>query len=415
MGNITMSKKERTQLIIFEKLKNDEITQIEAALRLNITDRWVRTKFKRYIEYGAQGLVHKSRGKASTQKWSLDERAIMVGLLKSDWHGFRPKFTSEKLQERENITVCRETVRQAMIAEGLWEKRKSRAKHRKRRERRAMLGLLVQVDGSPHDWFEGRGPRCTLLVFIDDATSKILWLEFATSESYAAVMKATKNYISSCGRPHGFYVDFGSVFSVNLNNKERTKITQWERAAAELDIKVIHAHSPQAKGRVERCNQTLQDRLVKEMRLHGISSPEAANEFIQNGSYISQTNKLFAESPEIGGDAHRPSEFYDLEATFSIIEKRRLANDYTIEHNKRIYQLDNQQPTIIRPRDEITVRTGLDGKVTLSIRKALLVFYEINKRAQKIYPEKIVNNKPHKSGANSRRWASGLMPIYAKP
>ena len=132
-----------------------------------------------------------------------------------------------------------------------------------------MLGLMVQLDGSHHDWFEGRAPKSTLLVFIDDATSKILWLEFAKSESAIALMKATKNYVKRHGIPHSFYTDHGSVFHVNLNNSENDKKTQWERAIGQLGIEIIHAHIPQTKERVERCNGTMQDRLIKELRLAG--------------------------------------------------------------------------------------------------------------------------------------------------
>jgi hypothetical protein len=240
-----------------------------------------------------------------------------------------------------------------MIRAGIWEGRKSRTKHRKKRERRSMRGIMIQLDGSPHDWFEGRGPKCTLLVFIDDATSQLLWLEFARSENESDVMRATRNYINRHGIPHEFYVDFGSVFSVNTNNPERDKKTQWERAVEELSIKVIHAHSPQAKGRVEKANDTLQDRLVKEMRLAGISSIEDANGFLREDYFIPKHNERFAVAPAQTGDAHRPLIGYDLDIIFCSRETRVLANDHTIVFNKRIFQLDRQQRTIIRPRDLI--------------------------------------------------------------
>jgi hypothetical protein len=414
MGNITMSKKERIQLVIFEKLKNGEITRPEAALRLQITPKWLRNKFKRYIECGDQGLVHKSRGKKSPRRWSEKEKDRAIELLSTDWKGFGPTFTAEKLKELYGIEVSRETLRNVMIEAKVWEKRSSRPKHRKRRERRAMFGQLVQLDGSPHDWLEGRGPSCSLLVFIDDATSNILWLAFAESENLIGVMKATKSYISTFGRPHEFYVDFGSVFSVNLNNEECIKKTQWERAVEELGIKIIHAHSPQAKGRVERCNGTLQDRLIKDMRLAGISSIEAANKFILETSYIAQYNTRFGVSPKIKEDAHMPIDRYDLATVFQIREERTLTNDFTIMYEKRTYQLDDKQPTIIRPKNKITVNTSLDGKITLSIRRVPLKFYEIDRRAKKIIPEKSVTNKTFKPGENSRRWVSGLSPISTK-
>jgi hypothetical protein len=413
MEHITMSKKEREQLVVFQKIKNKEITQAEASLQLEVTERWVRKKFKRYLELGDIGLVHKSRNRKSNRRWAEDEKKLTIDLLKSEWHGFGPTFTAEKLLEQKNIKVSKETVRKAMIQAGLWDAKKKKIKHRKYRERRSVIGLLVQLDGSPHDWFEGRGPRCTLLVFIDDATSKILWLEFAESESIKGVMQATKNYISRFGRPHEFYVDFGSVFSVNLNNPERDKKTQWERAMKELFIKVGHAHSPQAKGRVERANGTLQDRLVKEMRLAGISSIETANKFLCESDFISNHNKRFAIVPAKKGNAHRPINTFNLDDIFCIKEERILGNDYTISYKKCLLQLSSEQPAIIRPKNSITVKTYLDGSVKLSIRNINLEFKEINKYGQRqIERTKIVKEciyrKPSK---NSYRWASGLVPL----
>jgi hypothetical protein len=410
MEHIIMNKKEREQLIVFEKLKNNEIKQVEAAFRLGISTRWIRKKFKRYLEIGVEGLVHKNRGRISTKCWCEEEKGLMINLLKSEWDGFGPTFTKEKLEEFYNIKVSKETIRKTLIQEGIHKSKRRRIKHRKRRERYPMIGLLIQLDGSPHDWFEGRAPWCTLLVFIDDATSKILWLEFVKSESNIDVMKATKNYINNYGRPHAFYVDFGKVFSVNLNNPERDKKTQWERALQELSIEVKHAHSPQAKGRVERANGVLQDRLIKELRLAGISSIEEANKFLLNKKFITQHNARFAIDPAQAGDAHKPIESYNLDNIFCLKEKRVLTNDYTISYNKRIFQLENMQKTIIRPKNIITVNIHLDGSVRLSIRKTNLIFREINFRTQKkIEKEKVKQYKYYKPSENSRRWVSGFI------
>jgi len=275
-----------------------------------------------------------------------------------------------------------------------------------------MIGLMIQLDGSPHDWFEGRGPCCTLLVFIDDATSQILWLEFVESESYQGVMNATKNYIQKYGCPHEFYVDFGKVFSVNLNNKERVKKTQWERALEELSIKVTHARSPQAKGRVERANKTLQDRLIKELRLAGISSIEAANRFFQEGDFIVRHNKKFAVPAAHSGDAHRPVCQYNLDDIFCLRYTRVLMNDFTILFNKRIFQLDRNQQAIIRPRDAITVTVHLNKTITLSIRSIKLCFNEIDSRPSKRPDIKRYVYTPHKPSENSRRWVAGRPFIF---
>lgn len=308
--------------------------------------------------------------------------------------------------------VSKETLRKVMIGEGIWSAKARKSKHRKRRERRDMKGKMTQLDGSYHDWFEGRGAWCSLLVFIDDATSELLWLEFASRESYQGVMQATKNYIATHGRPHEFYVDFGSVFSVNLNNQERDKKTHWEVALEKLDIAIIHAHSPQAKGRVERSNQTLQDRLLHEMRLAGVSSIEAANKFLRDSSFIEKHNRRFGVKAIKQGNTHRPSSLYNLDDIFVLRDARVLANDYTIVYQKRIFQLLSQQKTIIRPKDQIVINTYLDGSIKLSIRKTLLAFVEIKKR-QKPKPNgtTMINPIPQKPSPNSRRWVAGLPPL----
>lgn len=387
MEHITMNRKEREQLIVFEKLKNKSITQVEAALQLGISTRWVRKKIKRYLEFEAAGLVHQSRNRISNKRWCENEKAFAIDLLRSDWHDFGPSFAVEKLKEIEDIKISKETMRQVMIKAGIWQAKKKKLKHRKRRERRLMIGLLIQLDGSPHDWFEGRGPWCTLLVFIDDATSRILWLEFAESESFKAVAGATKNYIEKHGRPVSFYVDFGSVFSVNLNNPEREKKTEFERIMAELLVKVSHATSPQAKGRVERANKTLQDRLVKEMRLANVSSMEAANQFVQKGDFIQKHNTKFAVPSAAEGNAHRSIENYNLYDIFCTQENRIVNNDFTVHYKRKLFQLNKRQAAIIRPKNYITISEHLDGKITLKIRNNQLNFKEVGMRkANKLSP-----------------------------
>ena len=378
-----MSRKEREQLKVFEKLEAGEITQVIAGQMLNMSDRNIRKKLKRYREKGDAGLIHQNRGRPSPRCWADSERAIAIDLLKTKWTGFGPTFAAEQLEEYEGIKVSSETLRKAMIIEGLWVVGKRKREHRQRRERKLMIGVLVQLDGSPHDWFEGRAPKCTLLVYIDDATSKILLLEFVESESFDGVARATKKYIENCGRPVSFYVDFGSVFKVNLNNPEGDKKTQFERILSELDIDIIHATSPQAKGRVERCNQTMQDRLVKEMRLAGISSMEEANKFVQEGDFIEKHNTRFALPPAKEGNAHRATQEYNLYKIFCAKDERIVTNDFTVSYKGKILQLTKDQPAIIRPKDRVTICQHLDGKITVRIRNVQLNFKEIGMRKQK--------------------------------
>jgi hypothetical protein len=411
MGHLIMNRKEREQVKVFEQLSQGTIDQTEAAARLRITPRWVRIKMKRYKADGDHGIVHRSRGKVSPNRWNEEQRKFAIDLLNGEWQGFGPTFAAEKLLELHSIKVSAETLRAEMIKEGLWTKKRKRSVHRKKRDRRPMKGMMVQVDGSPHDWFEGRAAKCTMLAFVDDATSEILWIEFAKSESTESLLQATLHYIQKHGIPAEFYTDHGSVFHVNLNNVEGDKKTQWERAIGELDIENHHAHSAQAKGRVERCNKTLQDRLIKEMRLAKISSIEAANEFVKS-SFIEKHNQKFAVKPAQSGDAHRDHSLYDLNSIFCIQDHRILANDFTITHNKQIFQLIKEQKTIIRPKNIITVKIALNGSISLWIRKIELAFTIVSSRSKfRGCEEKTISNPVYKPSENSRRWVSGLAPI----
>lgn len=383
MGNIIMSLKEKEQVTVFEQLKRGEISQGTAAQMLNCSTRWVREKMKRYLAIGILGLIHKSRGKPSQNAWEQEERDRAINLFRGEFVGFEPTYGAEKLAELHDIKISKETLRKALIKEGLWTHGKKRAIYRKRRDRKLCFGIMIQLDGSPHDWFEGRAPKCTLLVFIDDATSELVWLEFAPSESFDGIMNACLKYFKKHGRPVSFYVDYGSVFSVNTNNPEREKITQFERAMQELVIEVIHARSPQAKGRVERVNQTLQKRLVKEMRLAKISSIEAANKFVHE-VYIRQHNKRFAQAAAETGNAHRPVKGFDLHNIFCIKENRVLQLDYTLSYKNRRLQLLKQQKAVIRPRERISVHEHLDGTISLWVRNIRLDFDELKHRPARI-------------------------------
>lgn len=383
MGNIIMSLKEKEQVMVFEQLKRKEISQSVAAQILHVSPRWIGKKQKRYLVDGIQGVLHKNRGKPSGRAWDKNERDVAIKLFRGDFQGFGPTYGAEKLEELHNIKVSKETLRKELIKEGLWKAGKKRITYRKRRERKPCFGIMIQLDGSPHDWFEGRGPKCTLLVFIDDATSQLVWLEFAPSESFDAIMNATLHYFKKHGRPCSFYVDYGSVFSVNTNNPDREKITQFERAMKELGVEVIHARSPQAKGRVERVNRTLQDRLTKDMRLAKVSTIEAANAFVQN-DYIDLHNQKFAEEATQPGNAHRPIIGLDLRNIFCAKENRVLQQDFTISYKNRQLQLLKHQKAIIRPKDRIVVHEHLDGSLSLWIRGIKLSFQELVRRQTQI-------------------------------
>ncbi len=383
MGNIIMSLKEKEQVMVFEQLKRKEISQVVTAQILKMSPRHVRRKLSRYLQEDIAGLVHKNRGRPSNRVWDKEVRDFAVNLFRGDFQGFGPTYGAEKLEELYNIKISKETLRKELIREGLWKAGKKRVTYRKQRERKLCFGIMIQLDGSPHDWFEGRGPKCTLLVFIDDATSKLVWLEFAPSESFDAIMNATLKYFKKHGRPVSFYVDYGSVFSVNTNNPDREKITQFERAMKELGVEVIHARSPQAKGRVERVNRTLQDRLTKDMRLASISTIDAANAFVQD-DYISRHNELFAEEAAQAGNAHRPVVGLDLHNIFCIKEMRVLQNDFTLSYKNRQLQLKKHQRAVIGPKEHIIVHEHLDGNISLWIRGIGLAFEELKQRPLRV-------------------------------
>jgi hypothetical protein len=394
-----LSMNEQDQLVTFSKLRDGEMSQTAAAKALRLSVRWIRKKFKRFIAFGASGLVHQSRNKPSLKAWNNSHKAFVMKLFEGQFQGFGPTFAAEKLKELYGIKINRETLRQTMVKYGHWHGRKRKPKHRKWRERKEYFGMMVQIDGSPHDWFEGRAPTCTLLVFIDDATSTIVHAELAPSESTESLMIATRRYVTKFGRPLKIYVDFGGVFSVNNNNPNRTKITQYARSCRELGIEVSFAHSPQAKGRVERSNHTHQDRLVKELRLRNISTMHEANRFITD-VYIPAHNKAFAVKAAKADDVHRPITTHNLDNIFCLKEERIIQNDFTVQYKKRIIQLLADQKAVIRPKETVTIFEHLDCTLSVSIRNIQLNFTEIAQKPARVKDVVLKQHKFHKPAAN---------------
>jgi hypothetical protein len=395
-----LSMKEREQIAIFDRLKKGEISQMAAAKTLRMTARWVRKKMKRYLEYGDAGLVHLGRNRPSPKRWVEEERSFAMSLFEGSFAEFGPTLAAEKLKEIYNIKVSKEALRKAMIAEGYWVGKKRKMKHRARRDRKEYYGEMIQIDGSPHDWFEGRGPRCTLINFVDDATSSIPFMMLAPSESKESLMTGLRKYIEMHGIPQIVYVDYGGVFSVNVNNRERDKKTQFERACKELGITVKHASSPQAKGRVERSHGTQQDRLIKEMRLANISTIDQANEFILK-TYLPRHNKRFSVPATKQGDIHRSADHFDLDKIFCLKDKRCLQNDFVISYKKRILQLAKHQKAVIRPGEDISVHEKFDGSLDLYIRGIRLNYMELKQRpTEQREAPMIIERVPRKPTAN---------------
>lgn len=362
--HITMSRKEVDRLGVIQAVAQRLLKQGEAASQLGLTVRQVKRLLRRYRDNGAKGLVSGHCGRSPGNAITVAEQRRVMKIVRECYPDFGPTLACEKLLERHGHKLSRETLRQWMISEGLWEpKRRRQARIHQRRPRRARQGELVQIDGSPHDWFEGRGPYCTLIVFIDDATGRLLALRFAAAETTQAYMEVLAQYLVQHGRPVAFYSDKHSVF--RISNCEREELTQFSRALRTLDIEPIHANSPQAKGRVERANQTLQDRLVKELRLHGIDDMVAANAYLP--AFMEIYNARFAIAPQNPLDAHRPvlHSPQELALILCLQHTRLLSKNLTFQFCNREYQLQGYGKGHRLRRAAITICEAWDGNVTL--------------------------------------------------
>jgi transposase len=318
---ITMNKKELQRIKTLNRLINKGLKQYEAAEDLGISIRQVKRLLKFYKERGELAVLSKKRGKASNRQLAQNLESTALALIEHNYRDFGPTLAYEKLTEEHSLKLSISTVRNIMIKNHLWEAKKPRkAIVHQMRERRAQEGDLVQIDGSLHDWFEGRSPKCTLLVYIDDATGKLLYLYFTEVESTQSYFKATRQYIEKHGRPISFYSDKHGVFKVNAKEAiSGDGLTKLGRAMKDFSIKIICANSPQAKGRVEKVNRTLQDRLVKELRLQNISNIEDANAFLP--MFIEKFNKKFAVVPRNPLNAHRNiEETHNLDEIFSLTD-----------------------------------------------------------------------------------------------
>src|SRR5215204_1134041 len=300
-----MSERELQRFEVLSGVVAGRITVVSAAAVLGLSRRQVHRLLTRYRSEGAMALRHKARGRRSNRALSDGLRELALGYVRESYADFGPTLAAEMLRERHGLTVSRETLRQWMISAGLWHSRKQRRQLHQPRLRREALGELVQIDGSEHRWFEERADPCSLLVFIDDATGRLMQLRFVTSESAFAYFETLQGYLEAHGCPVAFYSDKHSVFRVARKEaKGGQGMTQFGRALAELNIEILCANSSQAKGRVERVNRTLQDRLVKELRMAKISDLAAANAFLPG--FIERFNARFAVAPACPKDRHRP-------------------------------------------------------------------------------------------------------------
>lgn len=339
-GVITMRHKDLERIKVMQRLATKQITQSEAGKLLHITDRQIRKLLKRHKLFGDKGVISRKLGKTNRcLPEHIKDKALK--LIAETYSDFGPTLAAEKLKNNHNITLSVETVRQLMISRNMWIPNAAKpAKIHPSRARRSCFGELILVDGSVDLWFEDRGPKCVLLVFIDDATSRIVELFFTPTEDLMGYFQAMKGYLREHGRPLAIYSDRHAVFQVERKSPSTGEehITQFERALRELDIKLIHANSPQAKGRVERCNRTLQDRLIKELRLKGISDIATANKFAEQ--YRWEHNKHFGVPPAQSSNLHRPlEERHNLEKILTPNHHRVIQKDLTFQYESEIYQV----------------------------------------------------------------------------
>ena len=381
----TLTPEERERCDIIRACIDGDLTNAEAAARLGRTVRQTQ-RIKRSVEKnGEKGIIHGNRGRTTKHAASSQTiKTIVAFLNKRDHRDFGPTFAMEQLAKQKHIVLSRETVRTVMRTNNLWEskKRTGPALHREWRERRPLYGEMIQFDGSYHRWFEDGEERC-LLGAIDDATSTVPRAVFDENEGIHAVFRFWLAYIEVHGLPGAIYLDKFGTYKVNHKNAidNAEMMTQFMRAMEELGIRIINANSPEAKGRVERLFGTLQDRLVKEMRLAGIKDTEAANRFLAD-TYIPDHNKRFSVPARQEGDAHRPltEELRKrLSSIFSMQSKRTVTNDFTLRFKNRWYQLAAQQEIAVYRGDAVVIEERLDGTMRLRLKDAYLSFAPIAK------------------------------------
>ena len=369
-----MSSDERERLHLVRACVEARVSQREASERLGIGVRQFKRLVRAWKQEGDAGLVSRQRGRASNRRLSAGRRAEIAALLKDKYTGFGATLASEKLLDLDGIKVSVETVRQMQISLGLWKPKARRAKRVfQLRERRPRFGELIQIDGSPHDWFEGRGPRCTLIVFIDDATGRLTTLRFAPVESGRAYLEALRDHVLAHGCPLAFYSDRHGIFRVNAKDAQSGDgKTEFGRVVERLEIDLIHALTPQAKGRVERANQTLQDRLVKEMRLRNICSIAEAQAFLPE--FILDWNNKFAVPPRDQTPAHRPwpKTADDLDLALAGQDERVLTKALTFSYGGTKYCVKTSGPGTAMRGAKVLVHRFTDGRLQFSYKGRVL-------------------------------------------
>ncbi len=391
---VTMSRRELDRAGVLARVAEGRLTQKRAADLLGLSVRQMRRLCRAYSDEGPAGLASRRRGRPSNRRLPDAVREEAIALIRARYADFGPTLALEKLVEQHGFEVSVTTLRSWMIEAELWTPRKLRDRrvHQPRR-RRACLGELIQIDGCDHEWFEDRAPRCVLLVFVDDATGHLMELRFARSESTFEYFTSVRRYLSRHGRPVAFYSDKATIFRVNRSNHKGEGLTQFGRAMSELNIDVICANTAPAKGRVERAHQTLQDRLVKEMRLAGVSSIDEGNAFLP--IFADDYNRRFGRAPHSPHDAHRPVMQSDpLDDIFRLQVERKVSSNLTLHYKRVMYLLEPTAEAHDAKGKRVRVYEDDDGNVSIRSGQAELAARPFAKQSRAtISPGDIVDNK----------------------
>jgi len=416
---LQMSRKEIDRASVLDQVAAKMQTQVSASVKLGITDRHLRRILKNYNRFGPEALIHGLRGKRSNRATPQDKLDEAIKLVEDKYWDFGPTFAAEKLLENHGVKIDHDVLRYEMAKTGLWTIKERKQKHRSWRERKEHFGQMVQFDGSHHAWFELRGAICCLLASKDDATNTI-YAHFTEHEDIAGVYTFWIEYIEKYGKPKSIYLDRGSVYKVNRKTvfDDPAVTTQFERVCKELNIEVIHANSPQAKGRIENGFGTLQDRLVKELRLRNIGNITKANEYLKE-EFLPKYNKQFSLPAKEQGDLHTAlNSSEDLNKIFTVRSERLVNNDFTIRFKSQWFQLDKTQSKTILQKSKVTIEEYLSGELKIRQKDNYLNFKEISKldletlrkqrKEEKIYVLTSSPNKIYKPPAN-HPWRRQMM------
>lgn len=384
-GIVMATGEELKRLHLIRKSLDKLLKQKEAAELLDLSTRQVRRIAERIKEEGDLGVIHKSRGKSSNRALLFKKKALK--LFREKYQDFGPTLASEKLFEIDHIKLSDETLRLWLIDAKIPYPERKKRPHRAWRERKHHFGEMIQMDGSHHDWFEGRGPQCVLMGYIDDATGRP-FARFYSHEGAMPAMDSFKRYLLRFGIPQSLYMDRHSTykstkkhFTVEEELANKRPLTQFQRALQELGVSILYAYSPQAKGRIERLFKTFQDRLIKEMRLKGIKTMEEGNQFLK--SYLIPYGNRYGVKAVQKEDLHRPvPETLDLDRILCLKTERALRNDHTVQHEKKLYQVLDQTQV-----KKVMVLERLSGRVEVYANSKRLRFKEITTRPQKETPK----------------------------